>query len=221
MNKEHNKTLAISLIVLMIVFVAYLIFSIYSEVKTFQKKKNPTLIESKTEEKYVLTALMNDPIKGLKDTQITIFVFSNFTVSKNKDLYQTLKSILDKYPSKVNLVWKDFWLSDDYLSTPASIAARCASEQDKYWDFAEKLFEIPNDLNRKNYQKIVTELKMDQTKFFSCYDSNKYKQDIAYNLHEGDVLDVKDVPTVFINQQKIQGDITYDNLDNVIKALVQ
>ncbi len=221
MNKDNNKILAVSLIVLLGVFLSYFIYNIYSEIKIFNIKKNPIIIESQTSEKYVLSVLENDPTKGTKDAIITIFIFSNFEILENKDLYVIFDSLLKKYPGKVNLVWKDFWASDDYLSSSASIAARCANEQGKYWEFAEKLFEIPNNLNRKNYQKIVQELKLDESKFFTCSDSNKYTQDIIFNLSEGEVLDIKDIPSVFINQQKISGDISYDNLDNVIKAIVQ
>lgn len=221
MNKAENKILAVTLIVLLIVIVAYFVYNIILGINVVKKKNNAIIVESQTSEKYVLSGLKNDPIKGSKSAQITIFIFSNFESSKTKQALEILNNILSKYPDKVNIVWKDFWTSKDYLAPGISIASRCANEQNKYWEFADKVLNDSKNSDLAHYKKIATDLKMNVDQFVSCYNSGKYVQDIQYNIVEADVLKVTDVPTIFINQQKISGSITQDNLENVINALVK
>lgn len=219
MKKDLNKFVAISTILLFIILIIYFVYNVVDVFRVYKEKKNPTIVESKTDEKYVLAPLENDPIKGLKDAPVSIFIFSNYGVD-NQNIYKIINTLFSKYGNKLNIVWKDFWESDDYDASSATIASRCANEQGKYWEFGSKLIEYKT-LNNKTYQKISDDLHLDNNKFSSCIDSVKYGQDIYYNLHEADVLDIKKAPTIFINQQKISGDITLENLENVINALIK
>jgi protein-disulfide isomerase len=221
MEKRENRIFAASLIILIFVLCGYLIYNIVAGINVIKTKNSATIVESQTSEKYALSQLINDPIKGIKSASITIFIFSNFEAKNTKDVLLILNNLLAKYPDKINIVWKDFWNSKNYFSPSAALSARCANEQGKYWEFADKLLDGSKNFDLIHYEQIASDLKMDADKFLSCYQSGKYVQDVQYNITEADVLKVDSAPTIFINQQKISGSIAQDNLENVIKALIK
>lgn len=219
--EKRNKVISISVVILLFVGLSFLIYNFIDFYKIVKIKKNKIVFESVTDEKYVLTSFINDPIKGVKNTPISIYLFSDYETSKTKDVLLIIDEILKKYPDKVNLVWKDLPIVTNRFSKSAALACRCAKDQEKYWEYNRELFDAEEFFSVDLYQEIADKLKLDKNKFLSCYNSQKYLDAINYNVQEAYVLNIKDVPTIFINQQKFEEDITQENLDNIIKVIIK
>jgi len=92
--------------------------------------------------------------------------------------------VLDKYPEKVKLVFKNFPLGMHKFARLAAAAALAAHSQKKFWEFHEKLFENYQKLNDAKILEIAKELGLDMEKF------NKERNDPAIqNLITRDVKD--------------------------------
>ena len=133
----------------------------------------------------------------------------------------TVNKIIKRYPDSVNFVWKDFPLVTHYFAKGAALAVRCAGEENKYWEYQEKLLNSKKRFSFETYKDIANEIGINLSDFLLCYQSQKYLVDIEYNINEAYVLDVKDVPTLFINQEKYSGDISFEKLDQVIGSLIK
>ena len=218
---KQNKTISILVIILILVGISFLVYSGMNFYKIIKIKNKTTVVESMTDEKYTLTNHAGDPIKGIKNAQISIYLFSDYQTSKTKDILNIIDELIKKYPNDLNLVWKDLPMTTNRFAQSAALACRCAGEQDKYWEYSAELLNTEDDFLVETYQKISDKLKIDTNKFLSCYQAQKYLEDIDYNITEAYVLNIKEIPTIFINQQKFEGEITQDGLENVIKSIIK
>lgn len=102
----------------------------------------------------------------------------------------------------VLFVYRDFpFLGTE--STRASEAARCAEEQNKFWEYHDYLYSHQNgeneggfaDLKLKSFAK---ELRLDTTSFDKCLDDSKYAQAIMDSKAEASKAGITGTPKGFI-----------------------
>lgn len=206
------------MILLILVILVFLIYNFIQGINIFNTKRNETVIQSDTE-KYILTSLPNDPMKGDSVSPVAIYLFADYESDDLKGILKIINDLMVKYPDQVHLVWKDLPLSKHYFARGAALAVRCAT--DKYWEYNYKLLNREESLSLELYQSIATELGIDLTNFLSCYKSGKYLNDIENNVREAYVLDVSEIPTIFINQELVEGDISFEKLNKMINNLVK
>ena len=80
------------------------------------------------------------PIRGAADASVTVVEFSDFECPFCKQTHPTLKQLLERYPGKVRLAYRDFPLDSIHpQARRAAEAARCASDQGKFWEYHDVL----------------------------------------------------------------------------------
>src|SRR5215471_11454580 len=110
--------------------------------------------------------------RGPKDAPVTIVEFSDFQCPFCKNATTTVKQVLDKYPGKVRLVFRDFPLASIHpLAQKAHEAARCAADQGKFWEYHDVLFERSPKLSPAELKQYAQDLKLDGGAFAQCLDS--------------------------------------------------
>jgi protein-disulfide isomerase len=62
---------------------------------------------------------------------------------------------------------------------------------------------------------------LNMTQFNDCYNSGKYKQQVADDYQQGVNLGVDSTPSFFVNDKKIQLQSSYDELTQAIDAALQ
>jgi len=108
--------------------------------------------------------------------------------------------VLDKYPKKVNLVFKNFPLTAIHpFAYAAATAALAADAQGKFWEFHDKLFANQRALNDAQIQGIAKELKLDMKRFNSAMKDPSIQKLIARDMEEGRQAGVEGIPAVFVN----------------------
>lgn len=105
----------------------------------------------------------------------------------------------------------------------AAEAAECASEQGRFWDYYDKLFEEQAGENvgafsRDNLKRFATDLGLDAEQFNQCLDSGKYQDKVLQETTEGQRLGVLGTPTLFVNGQLIRDGSNYQALQAAIEA---
>jgi protein-disulfide isomerase len=84
------------------------------------------------------------PIKGQEDALVTIVEFSDYQCPFSaKFAQEALPQIEEEYidTGKVKLAFRDFPLPMHSLAQKASEAARCAGEQNAFWEYHDLIFE--------------------------------------------------------------------------------
>jgi protein-disulfide isomerase len=144
--------------------------------------------------------------RGSKDAPVTIVEFSDFQCPFCKTATTTIKQVLDKYPGKVRLVFRDYPLVSLHPQAPkAHEAARCAADQAKFWEYHDVLFERSPKLSVPELKRYAQDLKLDATAFAQCLDSGKYTAEVDKDFQEGASLGLTGTPSFFINGKQIVG----------------
>jgi len=82
-----------------------------------------------------------DHIRGAAKAPITMVEYSDFQCPFCKRFHPTMQRIMKDYDGKVSWVYRNFPLSSIHQYAQARAeAAECASEQGKFWEYADALF---------------------------------------------------------------------------------
>lgn len=144
----------------------------------------------------VVTA--DDHIRGDENAPVTIIEYSDFECPYCERFHPTMLEVMEKYDGKVRWIFRHFPLSFHPNAEPAALAAECAGEQDKFWEFADKLFENRDSLGDDLYTKLATDLGLNLGTFNECYTTEKYKDKIASQAQEGGAAGVSGTPGSFV-----------------------
>ena len=162
----------------------------------------------------------DDPTKGSESAPVTIIEFSEYQCPFCKRFFdQTLPLIEENYikTGKVKYVFRDFPLSFHEYAPKAAEAAECADEQDKFWEYHDKLFENQNALGIESLKQYAIELNLNTVKFDSCLDSGIMASEVQKDFSDGSEYGVSGTPTLFINGVKVVGAQPYSVFEEIIE----
>jgi protein-disulfide isomerase len=145
-------------------------------------------------------------VRGAKDAPVTIVEFSDFQCPYCKTANATVKQVLERYPGKVRLVFRDFPLASIHPQAPkAHEAARCAAEQGKFWEYHDLLFDRSPKMTPADLKQYAQELKLESAAFDKCLDSGKHAAAVDKDAQEGAGLGLTGTPSFFINGKQLVG----------------
>jgi protein-disulfide isomerase len=146
-----------------------------------------------------------DAIKGGNDALITMVIFSEFECPFCAKVNPTLEQLFTDYPGKIRKVFKHSPLPFHKNAEPASLAAMCAQEQGKFWEYHDKLFANQKALLPENLTAYAGELGLDAAKFDECFKSNRHAARIKADMELAVKVTARGTPNIFINGRKVQG----------------
>jgi protein-disulfide isomerase len=176
----------------------------------------------------VLAVGAGDMILGSPAAKVTIIEYADFQCPFCGRFFSTtLKQLKDKYvkSGQARIVFRDFaFLGEE--SVTAGEAARCAGDQNKFWEFHDYLFTHQAGENQgvfsiANLKKFAGLLKIDQGVFDSCLDSHKYKSLVEESTAKAQSIGVTGTPTTFVNGQEVVGAQPIGQFDAVIQAMLK
>lgn len=164
----------------------------------------------------IISAL--DPSVGNLNAKVNIVIFGDFTCAFCAKEEAVVKAILAKYPNQIRFIWKDYPDTDvASVSFKAAVAARCAEEQDKFWQYHDKLFSYDN-LTEENFLQIADDIKINHTKFLECLNGLAAQKKVKDNIKEADALEITGVPFMYVNKQEVMGEISLEGLDRIVQV---
>jgi protein-disulfide isomerase len=165
---------------------------------------------------HVSVASAGHPSNGTASAPVTIIEFSDFQCPFCRAAESTLKQVRQKYGDQVRLVYMDFPLGFHPHAMDAARAARCAADQDKFWQFHDALFLDQKKLDPDNLRQTAAKIGLDRDKFNACFTSAQHDAGIRKDMAEGKSLGVTGTPTFFINGRELAGAQPPPKFDEVI-----
>jgi len=155
----------------------------------------------------------DDPVKGNPDAPVTVVEFSDFQCPFCSRFFdQTLPALEENYinTGKVKFVYKDFPLDAIHPNArPAHIAAECADEQGKFWEYHDVLFEKQSQWNRlvsselqNTFTEFATDMGLQAASFESCMQSPNIADEVNGDTLEAASYGATGTPTFFIGNEK-------------------
>jgi protein-disulfide isomerase len=162
----------------------------------------------------------SSPSRGPKNAPVTIVEWSDFQCPFCGLVEPTLKQVMDQYPGKVRIVWKNQPLPSHPNAMPAAEAAMAAYEQgnDKFWALHDKFFENQTALAPAFYETAAKDAGVDLSKWKSSVEGHRSQASILADMTAGSALGASGTPTFFINGHKLVGAMPFDSFKQVIDA---
>ena len=120
---------------------------------------------------------------------------------------------------QVSFRFLDFPLAMHRNSWDASMAAACANEQGKFWEMHDQIFATQDQWNgeatnrpKAVLARLARQLSLNEAQWSDCYDTQKYKLNIAATQREGERRQVGQTPTFVIGDKLIPGALGFDQV---------
>ena len=154
----------------------------------------------------VAVATDGAPVRGDEHAPVTLVEFSDFHCPFCKRVQPTLAILLDRYPGKVKLVYRDMPLQQLHPQAPrAAEAARCAQDQGKFWEYHDVLFQQAPKASDEALNQYATDVGLDSEQFASCLSQNTHREAVQRDINEATKLGLNGTPAFFINGRPISG----------------
>ena len=154
--------------------------------------------------------LKGEPALGDASAPLTIVEFSDFECSYCRRFHeQVMPQLKSEYidTGLVRFVHKDLPLPFHPHALPAAAAARCAGEQNRYWDLYAALFDQQNCLNCKGVLAIAAEEELNTAALQACMERKSTVALINANRSEASLHNISATPTFVIGPTQSDGSL--------------
>ena len=167
----------------------------------------------------------NDPVLGDANAKLTIVEFADYQCPFCERFYtdtwpQIKKDYVDT--GKVKFVYKNLaFLGQE--STDAANAALCAKEQNKFWEYHDKLFtnqkaENSGGFSITNLKGFASDLGLNTDQFNQCLDAKKYSAQVSADNAEANKNGFNSTPSVAVGTVPMIGALPYSQFKSTIDA---
>ena len=164
----------------------------------------------------VIIPTAGSPARGPADAALTLVEFSDFQCPYCLLAVAKLNAVLDAYPGKIQLIFKQFPLDMHSQAALAAAAAIAAHRQGKFWPMHDGLFAQRRELSRPSILAVARAAGLDMQRFQADLDSAETRKTVVRDMEDGDRAGVEGTPSVFINGKKYNGSLDLPAMRTVI-----
>jgi protein-disulfide isomerase len=167
-----------------------------------------------------------EPSMGIEGAPVVLVVFTDFECPVCKQEATMLRQNLPSaYPKEVRLYLKEFPLVQIHpWAKTAAMAGRCVFRQNPaaFWDYHDWVYEHQADITADNFKGKLLDFastkakEIDTMQLNACLDARATEAEVDRSLAEGKELRVGATPTMFINGRRIEGQLPWPNLRDII-----
>lgn len=170
--------------------------------------------------------LVNDgkPFWGKADAKVVITEFSDFECPYCRQMQPDVQRIKAEYQGKIKWVFRNFPLDFHPQAMPTHVAAACAGQQNKYFEFQTRVFAIPYkgrelDMSPAQLETVAQSIGLNLNSYKQCFadPSGKVRGEIEADMRYGQKIGVRGTPTIYINGVLFQQDRSYESLKEAIE----
>ncbi len=169
------------------------------------------------------TVTIADPSLGPDTAKITLVNFGDYQCPACADLETSLVALREEYGDDLRIIWKDMpntALHSEALT--AAVAAQCADDQDKFWEYHEQLMLNQANLSSELYTTLAADLGLKDRAFSRCLEDQATLPLVQRGFEEGLALGITATPTIFVNNERYTGSMTTSDLRRLIdKTLLE
>lgn len=157
------------------------------------------------------------------NAKVTVVEFGDFECPACGFFHGIFKQILLAYPDQVDLIFRHYPLPQHHTALLAAEAAEAAGEQGKFWQMHDLLYENQTTWSEKAealdiFAGYATQLGLDVNKFKQEVQDEKFKDKIQRDQADGDKLQISATPTFYINGQKYNGHLNFQEIKDSIDS---
>lgn len=161
--------------------------------------------------------------QGSATAKVTVVEFGCYSCPYTKQAEPYVQRMLSEFNGSILYVYKHFPLPSHNNSYEASLAAMCAKDEGKYWEYRAALFSRQDELRANGnatFSSIASSLSLQN--FTQCLSSQAHKNELDSQIADGLASRIYGTPTFFVNGKPLVAPKSYEELSSPIKdALAQ
>lgn len=187
-------------------------------------------VELQVESDRELVEMARGVVAGDPDAPVTIVEFGDYQCPGCGSFARQVKPLVDQNlveSGRASFVFYDFPLVQAHQNAfLAARAARCAGDQDAYWQYHDALFRNQGEWASAStptglFVDYAEELDLDDGAFESCLESERHAETVTANMQLGEALGVSGTPTVMVSRGQGMADRLRDYSYNSIEQAVE
>jgi len=139
------------------------------------------------------------PSKGNPAGRVTLVEFADYQCGHCKQAQALMHALLAEYPKDLVFYFKHFPLSGHVNALNAALGATAAQKQDKFWQFADKVWENSEQLTPALLESLAKEIGLDFTRWYADVGAEEVRERVQRDRTEGRSLQIRRTPAIFIN----------------------
>lgn len=216
MARPEEKALRVTLLA------AFVVVAVFA-VTLYRRQPADQAMEQQQRDQDLLTAVQSTaPTLGEDEAPVTIAEFSDFQCPFCKNVSPLLARAEKEYPGKIRRVWI-------YVANPtqhpqsenAAVAAACAANQGRFWEYHDKLFELQDSLGPAAYNQIAQSLNLDMQAFQTCLSERSTLETVRSHTQFAQRAGVTATPYVTVNSTAFTSEFSWEQLKSAIDKALQ
>jgi len=197
------------LLVLVVFGISAWLYSRNNSDKIVEKMKNDNLVRDYSHR------------KGNENAKVLVVEFFDPECESCAAFHPAVQKIIADYQDKILFVAR--YMLYHQNSQSAALALEAAAKQGKFWEMQGILFIRHQEWSHKQtfpaelFTQYAQNLGLDMHEFQKSFDDVTFKQNIAQDVADANILGVKGTPTFFINGRPLLN-LSYQDLKQAIEA---
>lgn len=164
-------------------------------------------------------ATSDDPSWGIAKSRVTIVAFADFMCPFCAEFARNvMPQIQNQYGNQVKFIFRDLPITSLHPYSPrAHEAAECAHSQGLFWEMHDLIFANNASLTETKLQLLAQRAGLDMDKFNACFEGREKKTEVEEDLQAGISAGVQATPTLFVNNRKVEGLVSFSELSQIIE----
>ena len=150
--------------------------------------------------------------------RVRLVVFNDLQCPYCSKLEPTFEALRERYPSQIEVFFRDFPLDMHRNARGAHMAARCAHDQGRFWDMHDLLFANQRELGSEALAGYAASLGLDLASFERCLHEGHHAVAIDRDIAAGKAVGVTGTPATYVNGVEVRGARTVHAFIEVIDA---
>jgi protein-disulfide isomerase len=160
----------------------------------------------------------DDPARGAADAKVVIQEFADYECGYCRLFYQQVfKQLMERYEGRVRFVFRDYVAPIGPNSEQAALAANCAGEQSRYWEYQDLLWgTAEHNFSSSGLTGYAQTVGLDMDKFNQCVTEKRFADEMRLDRLDGMRKGISGTPSFMVNDQLIPGMLPLEEFAAVV-----
>jgi predicted DsbA family dithiol-disulfide isomerase len=161
-----------------------------------------------------------DHIRGDSNASVTIVEYADFQCPYCQQMHASLQTSVQE--GRIRWIYRHFPLTSIHPQAfKEAEAAECAGAQGKFWEYADALFAAQARLGSsraldRELASLAEGINADPAALKECLDSAQFNQIVKNQMREAEALQISGTPTIFIDSERHEGSVSYNDLKGLL-----
>jgi predicted DsbA family dithiol-disulfide isomerase len=157
------------------------------------------------------------PARGPATAPVTIVEFADFQCPYCKRAESSLHALLEQYPDKVRIVFRNLPLTQLHpQAQSAAEAAVCADRQGRFWEMHDAMYADQGSLTPEALKDTAKRLGLNLGQFSACLSGGAPAATLDADAKAAQDLGLSGTPYFFINGRPVDGNVPLEKFQSII-----